>query len=82
LEGDINTLSYRAEFSDEGEGLLEKEMILDFSVSKGTVKYISTMTPITNFEGVGRIENNALTYMMSQENSQTRPRLFKLGIIA
>jgi len=68
LEGDINTLSYRAEFSDEGEGLLEKEMILDFSVSKGTVKYISTMTPITNFEGVGRIENNALTASISKGN--------------
>ena len=68
LAGNINRLSFDVDFLDEGEGLSEKALIMDFVVSEGTVQYISTMTPMTNVEGVGRIENNALMASISKGN--------------
>lgn len=67
LDGDINTLSFEADYEREGDGpLVEKTMDLDYSVTGGVVKYISTMTPATDIVGTARISKNALVAKLAE----------------
>jgi hypothetical protein len=63
--GVIDGLSFEADIerSDDGE-LVEKVMDMDFTVRDGIVKYISTMTPLTNASGVAKITDNRLDFSL------------------
>ncbi len=67
LSGDINTLSFEADYERIGDGpLVEKTMDLDYSVTGGVVQYISTMTPATDIVGTARISKNALVAKLTE----------------
>ena len=63
-DGKVDTLSFKADFERQGEELVENVMDMDFTVRDGTVKYISTMTPLTQASGVAKIANNSLNFAL------------------
>lgn len=67
IAGKVDSLSFEAEFGSDAQGFFsERLMELDFSVRDGAVRYISTMTPLTEASGKARIANNALVFELDK----------------
>jgi len=65
--GVIDSLSFEADLERTNDGeLIEKVMDMDFTVQDGTVKYISTMTPLTNASGFAKISDNRLDFTLEE----------------
>lgn len=61
----IGNLSFEADLERIADGTLaEKIMDLDYTVRDATVKYISTMTPLTDASGTAKITNNGLDFTL------------------
>ncbi len=63
--GVVDTLSFKADIERKGGGLVKNVMDMDFTVRDGTVKYISTMTPLTQASGTAKITNNRLNFTLN-----------------
>lgn len=69
LEGKVDNLSFQTEFGlNADEKLAEKTMNLDYTVRESTVKYISTMTPMSNVIGSANLSNNQLLFKLDSGN--------------
>lgn len=60
--GEVDALSFKADLERQDGKLVENTMDMDFTVRDGTVKYISTMTPLTQASGIAKITNNSLDF--------------------
>lgn len=65
LEGVVDSLSFQADLERENDRLTEKVMDLDYTVRVATVKYISTMTPLTQASGTAKVTNNGFNFNLN-----------------
>lgn len=62
ITSEIDRLSFEADYGlNEDNEFVEKSMNLDWTVRNSDVRYISTMTPLTQAFGKANISNNALS---------------------
>jgi hypothetical protein len=67
LDGDVDSLSFSTEYGLNTEGAFsEEKMDMDYTVRDSTVRYISTMTPMTKAWGTTKITNNSLVFKLDR----------------